>query len=225
MKIGLDCDDVKVPFIPSFLNFINEDAGSDFKLEDMDTWNIESCKKIKEKVQESRHPEKLTPGWSDRYLIEFADKGYYASMPLIYGISEVVAFLKNRNHDLHAVTNRIKAHSGVSVEHKNLVIEHTLIWYSMHLNRYFNRKNIHFVELGEDKGDYCARKGIDILVEDNADSVVRFLKANPKGCAIIIDYPYNRTTQSNGKLIRVSGDTERKKYENLRSALEALTTS
>jgi len=168
-NIGLDLDDVLLNFNDSFLDFHNNEYGTNYKREDITSYYIEDFWKIEVKEIQRR-------------LGEFYKSVFHKNATPISGAVEVVARL-SREHNLHIVT--------ASPEEIKEEVED---WLSKHFGKRFSSisftRKTPFDKSVLSKKKFCEDLKVDIFVDDalhNAEEI-----ASLGIPVLLLDTPWNQ---------------------------------
>jgi|TARA_Y100000310_G_C20652942_1_gene800463 hypothetical protein len=176
MKIGIDIDDVLFEFITNLMVFYNGKHGTNFKKEDVFSFNLGKVwKKERKEVNEE--------------VLDFFKSNSFSELRPIIGSQESISLLSKKNK-LAIVTSR-----------PEITKEQTSSWLEKFYPGSFSKIHFtnHFLEIGQkkSKADICLENGYDVLIEDNKDYA---LECAEKGIKVFLfNRPWNKdfTTHEN----------------------------
>lgn len=170
MRIGVDVDEVIAETLNGVIAFHNERYGTNFKKADFFSYDCHE-------VWGGTHEEAVAK-W-----FEFFETDHFAQISPIAGALPALTILKERGHELFAITAR-----------QHFIAKRTEDW----INHYFpnifsgvyfgNRCGLEGVK--KKKSEMCAELGITILIEDDLHHA-----ADCSSCGIevlLLDYPWNQ---------------------------------
>ena len=166
MRILVDVDGIITDTLPSWLQHIYEATGTRAHPEDITKWNLNENLAL----QKLSLPEILAP---------LNKPGFTANLPMMADVDVFLKKLHDAGHDVSIVTAR----------HGATCITETIEWFRDVMPWFNVEKKLWFIH---DKHRLTA----DVIIDDKAEYLIDFKKANPNAHLITIDYPYNKHAPS-----------------------------
>ncbi len=165
MKIGVDLDDTLGHFVPAFIEFHNEKYGTNLKLEDFKSFDLQAILGTTESEEQKR-------------VHEFHESPYNENMKPLEGSLEILEKLKKEN-ELFIITAR-----------QDMIKKETEKWVGENFPNIFSK--IYFTNHGKTtKRKICDDFDMDIFIEDNLKYAFECSEPNRK--IYLIDSPWNQT--------------------------------
>jgi len=161
LRILIDIDSVVADTLPYWLDRIGKDTGVYAKIEDITLWEMSKCPPLNQ----------LTP---KQIFGVLQDPGFIENVPPMPGVAEALKKLMDQGHEIYLLTAR---HGPVSMPE-------TLTWV---------KKNLPFLN-PEKQIIFCYDKNLiqgDIIIDDKAETLEKYLASHPRSLAFKIIYPYN----------------------------------
>jgi uncharacterized HAD superfamily protein len=179
MKIGIDLDDTVWKFHEPFFEFYNEKFGTNYKIEEYNSYNLEIFLGINRKE-------------TFKLFDEYESLKKYQYLPLLKNVKEGLKVVYKNFDEVHYITARPIFHEKlVKKRLSNIIKEEPKLFFQLDENR----KKIF------DKSDYCLEKGINIMIDDGYHNLENCSK---KGIySILLDYAWNRNKSLNRNIVRV----------------------
>ena len=180
MKIGIDMDEVIAEFLLSFLDFHNEQYGTNLTKDQFESYHLwHAWGGTKEDAIEKVHA--------------FHKTHHFKNIVPVDDAKRVILLLKEK-HDLFVITSR-----------QDAVAEETKVWIQAHFPQTFSDVHFtnHFSKNGSEKrkGDICDRIDIDVMIEDSLDYAKECVRPNRR--VFLLDRPWNRSQELSEGIIRV----------------------
>ncbi|MEK6760665.1 MAG: hypothetical protein AABX93_01955 [Nanoarchaeota archaeon] len=171
MKIAIDCDDVLVDFIGTFVRFHNENYGTNLTRDDFHTFSFSKI---------------LGIGFDEgkRKSIEFMESLDLWNAEPINHSREVLEKIKNSGNSLYLVTSRPELMGRITEEWLDRNFP------NLFLEIYFSR-SAYTNSLMPNKANICKQIGAKVLVEDNPDHLINLNETE----ALLYDAPWNKNHQ------------------------------
>lgn len=189
MKILVDIDGIAADTLPYWLNYIHATTGVRASIHDITKWELAKCPPL----------DKLLP---EKVYSILNNKGFMLSIPPMSGASETLEKLQAAGHQIYMVTARYGSEG----------MPETILWLKKHFQWLNPEKQLVFLY------DKHLLYG-DILIDDKAETLIKYSVAHPNATLLTIDYPYNRTPPVKG-LIRVARNKD--SWTNLGKYIEGL---
>jgi 5'(3')-deoxyribonucleotidase len=174
LRILVDIDSIVADTLPYWLDRIGKDTGVYAKVEDITLWDMAKCPPLTQVDPRS-------------IFGVLQDPGFIENIPPISGAANVLELLKNDGHEIYLVTAR---HGPVSMPE-------TLNWIRKHLPFLSAEKQVVFLY---DKNLIPA----DIIIDDKAETVEKYVASHPKAWGMAIEYPYNAHLKGRERITVVS---------------------
>jgi 5'(3')-deoxyribonucleotidase len=162
MRILVDLDGIVVDTLPSWLKRVHETTGILAKPADITKWNL-----IDNPPLDQLQLQQL--------LDILNEKDFNINLPQMSDASHYLHQLHNAGHDISIVTARSGTHC----------MPETLTWL---------KKMMPWLDV-EKKVWFCYDKQRitgDVLIDDKAETLIKYKEAHPEAHLITIDYPYNQ---------------------------------
>ncbi len=186
LRILVDIDSVAADTLPYWLDRIATDTGVRAQISDITLWDMAKC------------PPLTTLAPKQIFGVLQAE-GFIRNVPPMPGVATALKRLMDQGHEIYLVTAR---HGPVSMPA-------TIEWMKEHLPFMNPEKQLIFAY---DKNLLQA----DIIIDDKAETLEKYLAAHPRSLAYKVNYPYNETLKHD-RLGAVSYDGC---WERLTTALE-----
>jgi len=182
-KIGIDIDEVIIPFMKFYLNFHNEKYNTLFDLTDVTNYYLWKCG-----IHNSKEE-------AVKAVKDFQDSIFFKEDEFIEGAKEGINFLSEK-YQIFFITSR-------SLDFK----EKTINFFS----KYFPNNNFSFIFSGEihegkTKEEICEEIGVKFMIEDNLNYAFNCAKKGIK--TFLIYYPWNKNCDNHNNLIKVQNWNE-----------------
>lgn len=161
LKILVDMDSIACDTLPYWLDRIAQNTGVRAKVDDIKLWAMDKCPPL----------DKVDPRLIFGVLQE---PGFIHGIPPMPGVAKVLKQLMDDGHQVMLCTAR---HGPVSMPE-------TITWMRQHLPFMSPEKQTAFIY---DKEWVEA----DVIIDDKAETLVKYLNKHQKAIALTITYPYN----------------------------------
>jgi 5'(3')-deoxyribonucleotidase len=169
MRIGIDLDDVLVPFLQTFIKYYNLTYDTSYKMDDFFSYHYWEI------TGETRDE-------SIQKVYDFHQTPYFKNMKPIAGAQEAVNQLR-LNHDLFVITSR-----------QDYIAEVTKLWVNQYFPHAFSdivlTNNFAKGSNSRTKRQYCDLLGIEVLIDDSPEYAVECLAPGRK--ILLPDRPWNQ---------------------------------
>lgn len=192
MKILVDMDSIACDTLPYWLDRIAQDSGVHAKVDDIKLWALDKCPPL----------DVVDPRLIFGVLQE---PGFIHGVPPMPGVAAALKQLMDDGHEVLLATAR---HGPVSMPE-------TITWVRQHLPFMSPEKQTAFIY---EKQWLEA----DVIIDDKAETLEKYLKARPTSHALTITYPYNADLK-HPHLLRV--DYGPKAWEELVATIQRLARS
>lgn len=161
LKILVDMDSIACDTLPYWLDRIAQDTGVRAKVDDIKLWALDKCPPL----------DRVDPRLIFGVLQE---PGFIQGIPPMSGVAKALKSLMDDGHQVMIATAR---HGPVSMPE-------SLSWMRQHLPFMSPEKQTAFLY---DKEWLEA----DVIIDDKAEMLEKYLNKHPKAIAMTITYPYN----------------------------------
>jgi len=169
LNVGFDCDDILVPFVHPFLEYYNGMYGTDFRLEDVWTYDISKVFGI-------------TVGTLKDRIANFVSTDMFRNLPPFEGAVKGIEKLANDGHKLYVISNR-----------RNDLRDFTQDYMKRHFPDKFTDIHLtNWAALTGQKTTKCQaveNYGIEVFVEDCFEMSEEIAEKGKK--VIMLNYPWN----------------------------------
>lgn len=173
MRILVDLDGIACDSLPVWLDWIYQDTGIRAEIKDIVSWNVHSCPPL----------DQVDP--RDVYGV-LNEPGFTEKLPVMPWAKWALENLRKAGHEIYFVTAR---HGD------NAMIE-TMEWVRFHFP--FLPVDTHLI--------FCYNKWLieaDVLIDDKAENVLKYIEHHPKAHGLAIGYPYNKELNNPHPRIKV----------------------
>jgi len=171
LRILIDLDGIVCDTYPYWLDHIFFHTGIRAGVEDLTQWDISKCPP-------------LTNVPAEVINSRLQDPGFYLGIKPILGAQEYIKRLHDEGHEIYFVTAR----------HGDTSMPETIQWMAIHFPWIITDKQVNFVY------DKHIIRG-DVLIDDKAQTLIRYGEEYPFATLMAIEYPYNRHTAEEGVLL------------------------
>lgn len=186
MLIGLDLDDVIADFIPSFLEFYNNNYNSSLTRDNVSTYKLWYILGITQEKAVQR-------------MIEFYDSPYFRDIRPVVGSMDAINVL-NQNHKLCIITSRLEQGIGKT---RRWIID----WFPSKFGEIYFAKNTYAQDKKEkSKLEICLDLNVRFLVEDSLEYTQQCAE---KGInVLLLNTPWNQANKLPENVTRVKSWNE-----------------
>jgi len=164
LRILVDLDGIVADTLPYWLKQIQDTTGVVTTIADINKWTLHACPPLNA----------LKPGQVYDLL---NIPGFNANIPVMPGASENLLALQEMGHELYMLTAR----------YGDVGMPETLHWVEEHFPWIQADKQVGFFA---DKHHVRA----DVLIDDKAETLIKYSECNPEAKILTINYPYNQVS-------------------------------
>jgi len=186
MKLGFDIDEVVCDLTKYLSNYLNENYGLDWRVENWITYDLIKCD------YSGCGDEKFNEEIAGDLLSKAYDLNSLRKCPVVEGAARSLQLLKRGGHTLHFITTR-------ELKKENITID----W--LRANK-IPFDSVHHVGHGGQKGFIGRALNLDFFLDDlekNLNSMLIYKKRWKKGLALL-DRPWNRNLYDGSKFIKLN---------------------